>query len=131
MRPSWASVLLLAAMALVLSGALARARAQKLWAEADELAARSRDASLSFAASLGDAQQDSELRLLDERRERTLAAARWGWAGLLSLAVAVPLLLLAWVARELRSFAEAARDKGLAAPKVRVLPRVDPPAHAS
>jgi hypothetical protein len=89
---------------------LARIHAIRLESEAEGLAGQSRDAAAAFAISFEGGQRDTELRLLDERHARSLSASRWGLAGMAALSLAVILVVAAWVAHELRIFAEQAGD---------------------
>lgn len=110
MRLTLAKALLLAAVLLVGFGVFARWKASHLEAEVAELGARSREAGTAFVASLAAEHQDSELRLLDQRRDKALHAAWLGRGGLFSFGLALLTVLAAWVAHELASFARFAVD---------------------
>jgi hypothetical protein len=100
--------LIVSAVALVALGGLARYRSARLDRRAVELGERSRAAGTAFAASFQRAQDDTEMRLMAERRETSRHAGFWGHVGLYLFGLAVVALLAAWVVRELRSFSEVA-----------------------
>ena len=126
MRATWGKGLFAGAMLLIALGVAARWHALVLEVQADQLAARSRDASSAFTNSLRTADDDAEFKLLDQRRDRTMRASAWARSGLFSLGAAVLLLLGAWLSHELRLFRELAVEVETSQDQARATTRPPP-----
>lgn len=109
MRLTAARAFFAGAFLLAAFGGFARWRAHELDLETAELAERSREAGVAFTSSLSGSHQDSELGLLDLRRQRAVRAVFWGRAGLLAFGLAALALVAAEVTREIVAFNETAR----------------------
>jgi hypothetical protein len=125
-RLSVAKALVVLSGMLALFGAGACLHAGRLDAAAGLKAADAREAGAAFASSFAGNHQDSELKLLDERRHLVLRGALWSRAGLLAFGLAILSTLAAWLARELQSFNTAIVEAGSSGSGVRAEPPVGP-----
>jgi predicted Co/Zn/Cd cation transporter (cation efflux family) len=110
LRLTWAKALFAGALVLIGLGVYSRWTALGLEVEAGQAAERSREAASAFASSMRSADHYSELKLLDQRRERTLLAAKYGRWGLFAFGAAVLLILASWLSHEIRLFRELAQE---------------------
>lgn len=102
-KPRW---FLMAVLAFLLFAAGARQRAEELQAQAALSREQSQAAGERFADTFDGAEQDAELRHLDERRRLMAGASVWQGLSVFAFAFAVLSLFGAWVARELRKVTE-------------------------
>ncbi len=97
---------LLAMFAFLAFAAGARQRAGELQAQAAIRSEHSQAAGVRFTDTFDGAEQDAELRLLDERHQLLTGASTWRRLSVFAVAFAALALFGAWVARELRKVTE-------------------------
>jgi hypothetical protein len=106
-RSGLAAVLVLVAVALAAFAVAGHMRARSLEKAATLRALRSAEAGQAFSTTFAGSEQDSELKLLDERRALMRDASAWNRGSLLAFGLFLLALFAAWLARELRAYRDA------------------------